>query len=234
MTLEKLKELLESGAITQAEYDALAAGLQQGGDDKGGTGGGNSDDKNGEGGDGNPDETLTLENLERIVQSRVDKAMASAGKEKAELKKELDRLRKAKLTESELKQLEIEEKEKAILEKEKDITERENRLYAIKALKEAGLDDGSDTSLSIVDFVMGADTTEIDTKVKSFGELLKKLVSAEVDRRFKENGRNPNKGGTGGGEVNPYAKDTFNLTEQMKIELTNPDLAKRLKAEAGV
>jgi hypothetical protein len=37
-----------------------------------------------------------------------------------------------------------------------------------------------------------------------------------------------------GGVVNPYAKDTWNLTQQMVLENTKPDLAKQLSAAAGV
>ncbi|HEY9659398.1 MAG TPA: hypothetical protein V6C65_13155, partial [Allocoleopsis sp.] len=43
--------------------------------------------------------------------------------------------------------------------------------------------------------------------------------------------------GTGGGKgvnKNPWAKDSFNLTEQGRIFKQNPDLAHRLMAEAGV
>ena len=35
------------------------------------------------------------------------------------------------------------------------------------------------------------------------------------------------------GVANPYKKETFNLTEAMRLEAENPDLAKALKAEAG-
>lgn len=43
----------------------------------------------------------------------------------------------------------------------------------------------------------------------------------------------PGSGGSGGGTKNPWSKDHFNLTEQFKIEKANPQLAKRLQAEAG-
>lgn len=37
-----------------------------------------------------------------------------------------------------------------------------------------------------------------------------------------------------GGVTNPYAKETYNLTQQYVLENTKPDLAKQLKAAAGV
>jgi hypothetical protein len=37
-----------------------------------------------------------------------------------------------------------------------------------------------------------------------------------------------------GGVVNPWAAETRNITQQMVLENTKPDLAKQLKAAAGV
>lgn len=227
MTLEKLKELLESGAITQEEFDEMAKNIKPSEPTP-------TEPKEPQAEPENDPEPFDIEKLDKIVQSRLDKAMAKERKEKAELKRKLENLQKAKLTDDELKQIEIDEKEKAIAEREKAITDKENRLYAVKAIKEAGLDDGSDTSLSLVDFVMGEDETEIDTKVKAFKELFDKAVSAEVNKRFKENGYTPKQGNNLNGGVNPYTKEQFNLTQQMQIENTNPELAEQLKAAAGV
>ena len=46
-------------------------------------------------------------------------------------------------------------------------------------------------------------------------------------------GYDPNAGG-GGGKTNPFAKDTFNLTEQGRLFRENPAQAKTLAAAAGV
>lgn len=222
MTLEKLKALLESGAITQEEFDEMAKTLDASP---------NTDPEPPT--DTNP-EPLDLDKLDRIVQSRVDKAMADERKKTAELEKKLKKLQQEKLTDDELKKVEDEERQKELDKREQVITEKENRLFALRAIKEAGLDDGSDTSLAIADFVMGEDETEITTKVKAFKELFDKAVTAEVDRRFKEKGYTPTKGSNLNGGVNPYTKEQFNLTMQMEIESTNPELAAQLKAAAGV
>lgn len=47
-------------------------------------------------------------------------------------------------------------------------------------------------------------------------------------------GSGTNPPGAGGGEPNPWKKETFNLTQQAKILRENPALAARLKQEAGV
>ena len=155
--------------------------------------------------DGNGDNTaqnqnapLSTEALDKLIQSRVDKITADLGKKNATLQKELDALKKAKLTDEEIKNLEIADKEKALTEKEQALLERENRLYAIKAIKEAELDDGSDLSLELIDFVMGEDEKTIDERVKSFKGLVDRFVTAKVDATFKANGRTPNGSGKSG------------------------------------
>ena len=130
-------------------------------------------------------------------------------------------------------ELERQEREDALAERERALQEKENRLYAIKAIKAAGLDDGSDRALELVEFVLGGTEADIDLKVKAFGSLVKKFVKAEVDKTFKEHGRNPEQG-AGAGDKNPWAKETYNITQQMNLELTNPELAKQLKAAAGM
>ena len=82
--------------------------------------------------------------------------------------------------------------------------------------------------------VLGGDEADIDEKVKAFSALVKSFVKTEVDKTFKSNGREPATGSGSSGGVNPYAKESYNLTQQMKLEVENPELAKTLKAAAGV
>lgn len=221
MSIEKLKELLESGAITQEEYDEMIKTIQPVEPEPEPT----------------PEPThepFDYDKIEKLIQSRVDKQMAAERKKNADLEKKLKNLQQSVLTDDELKKAEMEEKERAIAEREKALADKENRLYAVKALKEAGLDDGSDISLALVDFVMGEDETEIDGKVKSFKELFNKAVEAEVNKRFKDNGYTPKKGANLNGGKNPYTKEQFSLTEQMALEINNPELAAQLRAQAGI
>lgn len=155
MNLEELKKLLENGAITKEQFDGMVSALNLGSDPE-------PKDPDPEPQDPEP---LDYDKIEKLIQARVDKQLAAERKKTVDLKKQLERLQKSKLTDDELKQVELDEKENAIAEREKAITEKENRLFAVKAIKEAGLDDGSDTSLSLIDFVMGADEEEIKEKV---------------------------------------------------------------------
>lgn len=135
---------------------------------------------------------ISTEALEKIVQSRVDRSTAELGKKIAALQKENDKLKKDGKSAEEVKQLEISEREKTIAAKEKELQDRENRLFALKAIKEIGLDDGSPKSLSLVDFVMAEDEATITERVKAFNDLVQSFVSAQVDAKFKAIGRTPN------------------------------------------
>lgn len=225
MNKEKLDALLANGSITQEEYNQMSAML-----------GSNEGTQNQEGQEeSQPKEKIdfTKDDIKKLIQSEVDKVRTKYSNEKANLQKELDKLKREKLTEDEIKQLEINEKEKTLAERERALLEKEKRLFAIKAIKTAGLDDGSDISLELVDFVMADNEEAIATKVKTFGDLVKKFVNAEVDKRFKANGRTPNSGSTSSGNNNPFSKEHFNLTQQMQLFKDNPELAKQLQSQAA-
>lgn len=144
-------------------------------------------------------EPLSIEAIERLVQSRVDKITAEMGKKNATLQKELDKAKKEKMSDDEVRKLELADKEKALTEKEQALLERENRLFAIKAMKENGLDDGDPRSLELIDFVMAGNEEAITERVKAFKGLVDRFVNARVDQTFKANGRVPNGSGKASG-----------------------------------
>lgn len=219
MSLEELKALLEGGKITQEQYEQMLKML------------GLEEKKEEQQTEQKTDDADKL--LEKKIQQAVDRATNKLGNDNKALREELEKLRKEKLTAAELKELEDAEKEKALADREAAVKAAENKLYAVKAIKKAGLDDGSETALDILALVNAGDTESIDTNIKALKALVDKLVKAEVEKTFKGNGRQPEKGAGGGSDNNPYAAKTFNLTAQMELERTNPELAKQLKAAAG-
>lgn len=132
--------------------------------------------------------------LEALIRREVDRATNKLGNEKKKLLAEIETLKKAKLSDDEIKQLEMKAKEDELAERDRALTEKENRWFAIKAIKEAGLDDGSDDSLAIVEFVMAEDEDGIREKVKSFSALVERIVKKQVDGVFKSSGRTPGVG----------------------------------------
>lgn len=224
MTIEKLKELLESGAITQEEFDEMAKNFEPA----------PNPEPNPEPAPKDPEPTDD-EKFEKLFQSKFDRAMAQERKKTAELQKKYDRLQKQMLTEDEAKQLEIEEQKKEIEEQRRALTLEKNKMYAVKAMKKAEISDSEETVALIEKLVVSCeDELDIDDTIKVLKSWYEKGVKAEVDRRFKQDGYTPKKSETLNGGVNPFAEGQINLTEQMRIEATNPELAKQLKAMAGV
>ena len=221
MSIEKLKQLLEQGLITQDEFDALAQSIEPATEPE------QTEEPENEG--GNDDDA------EQRYQSRLDRAMAKERKEKADLKKQLQKLQRKMMTEDEAKQAELDQQQKEIEEQRKELMLEKNKMYAVKAMKKANMSDTDETMSLIEKLVVSCeDETDIDDAIALLKAWHDKAVTAEVNKRFKENGYTPKKGENLNGGVNPYSKEQFNLTQQMQIESTNPELAAQLKAAAGI
>ncbi len=224
MSIDELKALLEAGKITKEQFVAMAKAIDP-----------NYTEEPEPKPDPEPDpEPGTEPDIEQLIQRAVDRATNKLGNDNKKLRQQLEALKKNHLTAAQAAELERQQREDDLAERERALQEKENRLYAIKALKVAGLDDGSPMTLELVDFVLSGTEEDIDARVKAFNALVKKFVKAEVDKTFKQHGRDPGQGGSGAGDVNPWAKETLNITQQMILENTNPELAAKLKAAAGV
>lgn len=226
MDLETLKQLLKDGVITQEQFDELSLGQSTLEDEDKGT---EEDTKT----EDKAKDKKELD-IETMIQKAIDRATNKLGNDNKRLKEELEKERKKNLTVEELKELEIKEKESEVAERERIIKEKESRLYAITALKKAGLDSGDKDSLELIDIILGEDESVIESNVKAlqkFEQAIRKKVTEEI---YKTNGRNPDKGGASVSEDNPYRKETFNFTKQMELEASNPDEAKRLRQAAGL
>lgn len=227
MKLSKLQELLKTGTISQEDYDGMAKTAEQD------TPPANLPTDNPPKEDPSTDPEDPDKKLEKLVQAAVDRATNKIGNENKKLKEQLEAERKKNLSADELKQVELQEKEAELAQKEQEIKDKENRMYAIKALKKAELDDGSEETLDLVEFVLAGDETTIDLKVKALQKFAQRVAKNTTDGIYKANGRTPGKGNAGGGSDNPWSKESWNLTKQMELEISNPELAKTLKAGAG-
>lgn len=234
MTLEKLQELLAQGSITQEEFDNLSKFMTTETTV-------NSETVEEPVVDPKPEVALD-ETIEKLLQSKLDKALAQERKEKAqekktnaELKKQIERLQKKMMTDEEAKQLEFEEQQKELEEQRRELTLEKNKMYAVKALKKAEISDTEETLALMERLVVScADETDIDDLVTMLKDWHEKSVKAEVDKRFKANGYTPKKAENLNNGVNPYLKEQWNYTAQNDLEYNNPELAAQLKAAAGV
>lgn len=217
MTLEELKKQLEEGKLTQEQFDEMVRilGLELNPDP-------------------DPEPQPEQDDIDKLIEKAVDRATNKLGNENKALRKKLEKLKKTKLSAEEIAEEERREKETALAEREAAVKAAENRMFALKQIKKIGLDSGDETAIQIVDLVMGEDEDAISENVSALKKLVDSLVAVEVDKAFKSTGRVPGKGKSGGTQNNPFSKDTYNLTEQMRLLQENPELAEQLKMEAGV
>ena len=225
MTLEKLKELLESGAITQEEFDEMAESI-----------GGKVDPTP----DPTPNPDPDPDDLEKkIRQSEIDRALAKERKEKAEYKRKLESMQKKYLSEEERRKEDFDRQKKEFEEQKRELALEKNKMYGVKSLQKAKIDK-SDEAMALMEKLVA--TCEDETEVEEVINLMKawrdkdvaKGVEEEVNKRFEEGGYTPKKSDSLNGGVNPWKAEQFNFTMQMNIEATNPELAKQLKTAAGV
>lgn len=143
--------------------------------------------------------TLTEEAIEKLVQSRVDKITANLGKEKAEMAKELEALKKDKMSAEEVAKYELEQEKKALADQKKELADKANRLTGINALTQVNLYDGSETATALLDMVVSGvnEDSDITNRVTAVKAIIDKLVAAQVQQTFKDNGRVANGGGSG-------------------------------------
>jgi DNA polymerase III alpha subunit (gram-positive type) len=151
----------------------------------------------------------TAASIEKMIQSALDRERNKHGNEMKKLRAELETERKKNLSEKEIKELEMKQEREQFELERAEFKREKNKLFAIKALSEIGLNDGSDASLALVDFVMADDEAGISERVKTFNGLVEKIVKAKVDGVFKANGRTPGVGSetaaNAGGQNNSIA-----------------------------
>lgn len=156
--------------------------------------GSNSDGGNQDPNNNHNNNAFSSEEFQKMLQREVDRATNKLGNENKSLRDQLDKLQKEKLSAEELEKLKAEEREKTLAEREKTILRKENEMFAIKTLKEVGLDDGSELALSFIDMVMDDEQDKIKDRVNTLKTAIDKMVKVQVDTIFKENGRTPGAG----------------------------------------
>ncbi len=159
--------------------------------------------------------------IEELIQRAVDRATNKLGNENKKLRESVTKLQKEHLSENELKEIELREKEADIADREAKLQEKINREFALKSIKEAGLDDGGSNSLELIDFVVCDSEEATLGRVKAFSELVNKFVKAEVDKTFKMNGRNPNSTTTEGTNINQTVVESLGALAADRKETTN-------------
>lgn len=124
------------------------------------------------------------------------------------LEKQIETMQKEKMSEDERKKFDDDKRTRELAEKEAELRDRENKLYAVKAIKDIGIDCGSEdlSNLTVLVTVGVKGAEEIDSRVKSLKTVIDSVVQFECDRRFKDAGRMPKGAGKAAEENSSIAK----------------------------
>lgn len=171
---------------------------------------------------GTETKTYTQEEVDKMLQSEVDRRITSALKKQAknnEAKiKEAQKL--AQMNESEKFQYELEQREKAIAEKEKALALAENKNEAGKILADKGL------SLSLVDFVVAEDAETMNSNIRLLEKAFKDSVKREVEKRLGSSA--PKKNLPPDETITKEKAKKMSIIERQNLLTNNPDLYNQL------
>ncbi len=170
--------------------------------------------------------------LERLKAEADKKAKADEDAKKASMTEEEKRKAEFKALQTEVAQLKKEKAEEsaraAALQRSQDI----DRLREKAGIRFAANIDPAITTAAFAKAFDGldnlADEKEVAARVKAFKDANLGLIADNTGH-----GSGLRGSPTGAREANPWAKESENITKQAEIELSNPELASRLKAEAG-
>ena len=171
---------------------------------------------------GTETKTCTQEEVDKMLQSEVDRRITSALKKQAKSNeakiKEAQKL--AQMNESEKYQYELEQREKAIAEKEKALALAENKNEASKILADKGL------SLSLVDFVIAEDAETMNSNIRLLEKAFKDSVKREVEKRLGSSA--PKKNLPPDETITKEQAKKMGIRERQQLLMNNPELYNQL------
>ena len=171
---------------------------------------------------GTETKTYTQEEVDKMLQSEVDRRITSALKKQAKSNeakiKEAQKL--AQMNESEKFQYELEQREKAIAEKEKALALAENKNEAGKILADKGL------SLSLVDFVVAEDAETMNSNIRLLEKAFKDSVKREVEKRLGSSA--PKKNLPPDETITKEQAKKMGIRDRQQLLMNNPELYNQL------
>lgn len=158
-----------------------------GGMGQGGQGEGKVDKKDGtdakDTNDNKDQKPLTIEDVEKMIQSATDRVRTEYSKKLKEKEKELEELRLASMTEEERKAEEQRKLQEILEKKEAELKLKELTLTTIELLKE------NELPLEAKDFLIGKDEESTKANIKAFKKMFLSALEQAVTERFKQTGK---------------------------------------------
>ncbi|MCM3160994.1 DUF4355 domain-containing protein [Metabacillus litoralis] len=161
---------------------------------------------------------FTKDDITKLIQSEVDKVRTDYSKKLKDKDKELDTLKREKMTEEEKQKLDNENllKENEALKKDK------LGYFALENIVSQGL------PAEAKEFVVGDDEATTLDKITAFKTMFDNAVTAKVNEAYKNNGSDHKKGNSSSGSITKEQFMSMSAVERTKIYNENPELYKQL------
>lgn len=132
-------------------------------------------------------ETLTMDEVQKMIQSETDKRVTKMQKDLETIKKEKEELEKEKMTAEEKRKYEEEKRKQELEEKDRQLTAKELRIKSFEVMKEQDIpSDMQDVLLA------GVDSEEtMKERAEKVSKTFKQAVNTAVEEKLKEYGREP-------------------------------------------
>jgi flagellar biosynthesis GTPase FlhF len=158
-----------------------------------------------------------LENNDKKWASRIEQATAEA-------KSEAEKM--AKMNEEQKAEYERKQLEENFAKREAELTRRELRAQSATQLAQDGL------PTDLVDVLDYSNADNCQASYLKIKDVFQKSVEKAVNQKLVQSVDNPLGSSDKPTVTNPWAKDTYNLTEQGKIMMEDPEKAKILMEQA--
>lgn len=166
------------------------------------------------------DKPLTLEDVQKMIQSETDKVRGEYSKKLKDKDKELEEVRLSSMTEDEKKAEMLKNATTELEKKQAELLHKELTLGTIDLLKE------NDLPLDAKDFLLGKDLESTKANVEAFKNMFATALEQAVTERFKQTGKEHVEGGSPKGrytqaDVAKMSPDEINANwEKIQRDLT--------------
>jgi hypothetical protein len=171
------------------------------------------------------EQPLTMEAVQKLIQSETDKIRTQYSQKVKEKEKELEDVKTQNMSELEKQQYELDkarnelERQKAELKQEK-LTNKVTDLLNEKKLP-----------LDFKSWLIGNDEESTTKNVETFQQTWNTAIQSAVEERFKQNGYKPTEGNTTTqGTITKEQFQALGYSERIKIFNENPELYKQLNS----
>lgn len=154
------------------------------------------------------DKPLSLEDVQKMIQSETDKVRGEYSKKLKEKEDALETLRKETMTEEERAQEDAQKLMKTLEERERELERKELTLKTIDLLKE------NDLPLDVKDFLIGNDEESTLENVQSFKKMFDSALEVAVTEKFKKSGKEH---ANSSGHIGRYTQEDLNKMSAEEI-----------------